>query len=290
MGWNKKKLIIIGLLVFVLGAAIATVIYQWTRPGPTIRQKVEPSVIEPTPETPSVLTPHPQEQVAEEESGTPESPEPPEPIEPPVTMENAREVLDQRADELSPDPLFRKWIGVRDSIVRFTAAVDLVSRGESPTEIVSFLQPKEPFEPATADNDAPVVLDEQLYRRYDSFADVVHSLNTRACARVYRAFLPVLQKVYENLGYPEGDFDATFKASLIELLEAPVVPEPIFVRKKVITYVYLDPELEGRSGVQKHLIRMGPKNTVRIQEKLREIALAIGTPVELLPPPATVIQ
>jgi hypothetical protein len=69
-----------------------------------------------------------------------------------------------------------------------------------------------------------------------------------------------------------------------------VVPEPIFVRKKVITYVYLDPELEGRSGAQKHLIRMGPENTVRIQEKLRDIALAIGTPEGLLPPPATVIQ
>jgi hypothetical protein len=233
-----------------------------------------------------VLSPRPQEAV-EGENATLESPEPPEP---PATLENARELLDGKAEELSPDPLFRKWVGVRDAIGRFVASVDLLARGETPNEIFPFLQPKEPFEPAASDGDGPVVIDERTYRRYDTFAGVVESLNTTACARAYRVFLPVLQKTYENLGYPEGRFDQTFKSAVIELLEAPVIPEPVFVNKKVITYVYLDPGLESRSATQKHLMRMGPENTRKIQAKLREIALAIGIPNEDLPAPSVAFQ
>jgi hypothetical protein len=291
MTMNRSKLTIIGLLVLVLGAAAATAIYQWTKPDQQVRMRVEPSGIETT-EPPAVLSPQVREPVSplEKDEIVAILPEPPEDA---ATMENAEEVLASRGPELSSDPLFAEWIDVRDALGRFVAAVDLVSRGETPGEIFPFLQPKQPFEPAPgkgADLDAPVLIDQGTYDRYDRFAEVVGSLDIRACARAYRMFLPVLQRTYEDLGYPQGSFDLAFRKALYELLRAPIVPEPVFVRKKVITYVYIDEDLEARSEAQKMLIRMGPENTMRIQSTLRELALAVGMRHEELPQPATALQ
>lgn len=41
-------------------------------------------------------------------------------------------------------------------------------------------------------------------------------------------------------------------------------------------YEYPDEEIEGLSPAQRHLLRMGPRNVQRIQEKLREIQRALG--------------
>ena len=41
-------------------------------------------------------------------------------------------------------------------------------------------------------------------------------------------------------------------------------------------YEYPDEELEGLSLAQRHLLRMGPRNALRIQEKLREIQSGLG--------------
>jgi len=37
--------------------------------------------------------------------------------------------------------------------------------------------------------------------------------------------------------------------------------------------------------VQKHMLRMGPQNTRKVQQKLREMALALGVPENTLPNP-----
>jgi hypothetical protein len=286
MSGNTKRLIVVGLLVLVVGATVLAVLYQRSRPGPQVRMKVDQNATVPDAGAPSVLSPH-AGALQEEGNATFEAQLPPEP---PATMENADEVLEQKIPELSPDPLFRKWASVRDAIGRFVASVDLLSRGETPNEVFPFLRPDQPFEPAAADGNAPVVIDEKTYRRYDTFARVVASLNTTACVRAYRVFSPVLQATYERLGYPEGNFDAAFKSALVELLGAPLVVEPVFVRRKVLTYVYMDADLESRSAAQKHLMRMGPRNTKMIQAKLREIALGIGIPEYELPDPSVAVQ
>jgi hypothetical protein len=41
-------------------------------------------------------------------------------------------------------------------------------------------------------------------------------------------------------------------------------------------YEYSDQELESLSAAQRHLLRMGPRNALRIQAKLREIQNELG--------------
>jgi exosome complex RNA-binding protein Rrp42 (RNase PH superfamily) len=70
-----------------------------------------------------------------------------------------------------------------------------------------------------------------------------------------------------------------------EILETPVVNEPVALEKKVISYAMVDPKLEELSLAQKHFFRMGPENLQIVQTKLREIALALGLAENELPKP-----
>jgi len=44
----------------------------------------------------------------------------------------------------------------------------------------------------------------------------------------------------------------------------------------VVSYVYVDPDLEKMSDAQKHLLRMGPENIQIIQDKLRDFAAGLA--------------
>jgi hypothetical protein len=85
------------------------------------------------------------------------------------------------------------------------------------------------------------------------------------------------------LGYPDRDFqDNVFRAIKV-MLHAPVVEGEIEVEEGIVSYRMVDDHLEDLNEVQKHLIRMGPQNTQKIQAKLREMALALKLPENQLP-------
>ena len=51
------------------------------------------------------------------------------------------------------------------------------------------------------------------------------------------------------------------------------------------TYQMVDDNLEDLDDAQKDLLRMGPQNIRKIQNKLREMALALEIPENQLPKP-----
>ena len=53
----------------------------------------------------------------------------------------------------------------------------------------------------------------------------------------------------------------------------------------MVTYKIADPKLEELSAPQKHLLRMGTENVLKIQDKLREFAIELGIPESELPEP-----
>ena len=56
---------------------------------------------------------------------------------------------------------------------------------------------------------------------------------------------------------------------------APVVEGPLQVIPKGALYLFAVPELEAQGPIEKHLLRMGPRNTRLIQSKAREISSAL---------------
>jgi len=202
----------------------------------------------------------------------------------PVDLEHSDGLIREKAKALSAPAPFSAWLQTEDLIRRITAATNAIADGTSPRESLGFLSPKRKFRVKQVQGQC--YLDPGSYSRYDPLANVIQSLNAQAVASLIKELAPYFQAASRELGSPPRDFQATLVKAIQELLKTPVVERPIQLREKVISYA-LEPsgdlQLESLSAAQKHLLRMGPKNTNRIQGKLRAIALALGVPEDQLP-------
>jgi hypothetical protein len=190
----------------------------------------------------------------------------------------------EKAKDLSSKPKLADWLKIRNIIRRITAAVDSIADGRSPRASLGFLAPQKGF--SVKEKGGKLYINPKSYARYNLVADVFQSLNAEGTVRVFKELKPLFQDAYRELGYPNRDFQDTLVRAIKELLRTPVVEGDILMEEKVISYAMVsmaDEKLEDLSDAQKHLIRMGPKNTAKIQGKLREIAQALGVPENQLP-------
>ena len=208
---------------------------------------------------------------------------PEEKIEVPKAEESDYELVDVNIEESDPlvrdlikniseNPKLAQWLMTKDVIRKFTAAVDNIANGQSPRAHIDFFKPDGKFE--VIEKDGMLYIDPESYERYNPVANVFSSLNAEETVILFRRFKPIIDEAYRDLGYPNTDFEVTLKRAANVLLEVPVVKD-ILLESKVISYKMVDPELENLSPAQKHLLRMGPENTKKIQQKLRELRSAL---------------
>ena len=247
-----------------------------------------------------VTPPEPVEQVSgseapssflpvEEETPPTPPPEPalekPAPDEPELALpplEKSDPLVRLWVGELSSHPRLVAWLVTEALIERLTVTVVNIAEGVSPVRHLEFLTPEDGFS-VTGSSKKGLYIDPRSYARYNLAAEVFASLDTQGSARLYTRLKPLLDQAYWNLGYPDEDFDDAVRAATHELLEVPLPEGPLAVSPVVITYEFTDPELEGLSPAQRHLLRMGPKNVRQIQTKLRQLASALGIPASELP-------
>lgn len=198
-------------------------------------------------------------------------------------LNDSDEWFRQKAKDLSTYAKLAEWLKINDLIRRITAAVDNIADGMSPRAHLKFLAPNKSF--TVVKKREKLYLNPQSYRRYDLIADVFSSLDANGAVRIFRELKPLFQEAYRELGYPRQDFQETLIRAIKELLDTPIVERDIVVKEAVITYQMVDEDLEDLSDAQKHLLRMGPQNVRKIQNKLREMALALGVPENQLPKP-----
>jgi hypothetical protein len=182
------------------------------------------------------------------------------------------------ARALSTHPLYALWLAQTELVRTFAAVVSNVAEGESPRAHLSFLAPKGGFQ-AKEQRSGRLILDPRSHARYDAVGDAVASLDAAECARVYRLLEPLFESAHRELGHPEGGFSKTLALAFRRLLDVPVLEGEVSlveVKKAVVVYAYADEKLEALSVPQKHLLRMGPANVRRIQEKIRAISDALG--------------
>lgn len=251
---EKKKIIRTGLIILaVIIGAIAVYYFGFMK-----KPKAAPA-----PKTEAVAKP--EERTAEAK---------PVPELPLVELGKSDDLVRQMIKEISSHPRLAVWLQSRDLIRKFTAAVDNIANGLSPKKQVDFFEPKGPFKAVKKGN--LYVPDPSSYGRYNPAVDIFISLDAKACANLFRAYKSLFQEAYKDLGYPDSDFEDTLVRAIIELLKTPIVEREIPLEKSVVTFLMLDPRLEGLSEAQKHLLRMGPENVGAVQMKLREIAQALG--------------
>ena len=247
---GNRIIIVIAALGLVLGGVAA---WWWTRgPGP-------PATSPATAGTEAPVTP---------------TPEPARALPPLHQMDTFLRAL---LGGLSTSPELARWLATDDLIRQMANGVDRVSRGFSPAGDVSVLRPSGTFG-VTGGRDR-MAIDPASYRRYDGLAGLVSSLDARSVADAYRTIQPRLDEAYRGLGRAEGGIDNAVSVALQVLIDTPVVRGPIrIVPGPGATYAYADPQLEGLRPVQKQLLRMGPDNLERVQERLRQIKQAMDAP------------
>lgn len=201
-----------------------------------------------------------------------------------VDLGKSDELVREKAGGLSSLPLFAGWLKTEDLLRRVTAAVFCVADGTSPSESLSFMSPRKRF--SVKKIGGRLCVDPKSYARYDAAAAVVESIDAKAAAALIQALGPWFQAASRELSSPPRDFQATLGKAIVSLLQTPVVERDIPLKEKVVSFAMApmpDLGLEELPAAQKHLLRMGPKNTVKVQAKLRELALALGMPASQLP-------
>ena len=182
---------------------------------------------------------------------------------------------------LSSHPTIAAWLTTDHLIRNFTAVVDNIANGLTPSGHLGKVRPAGGFQ--VREERGSLWIDARSFRRYDRYADAVAALDARGAARLYATLRPRLVDGYRELGHPDGNFDQAFERAVIELLKTPVIDGDIALASKSVAYEFADPRLQSLSSAQRQFLRMGSRNVRLIQAKLREVAPYLGIPAESLP-------
>jgi hypothetical protein len=202
---------------------------------------------------------------------------------PPLDQSDA--VVRELVRQLSVHPRIAAWLATDGLIRNFTIALTNVADGHTPARALQSLRPASSLRVIERGED--LLVDPRSYERYAGFAAAVASVDPAGASRLYATLKPRIEEAYGELGGAGVPLDRTLERAIARLLETPVVDDPARMRvePRGIGYAFADPELEGLSGAQKQLLRMGPRNVRVVQSSLREIALALGIPEGRLPEP-----
>jgi hypothetical protein len=85
----------------------------------------------------------------------------------------------------------------------------------------------------------------------------------------------LIQRCYQDLGYPNGYFNDRLVQVIDVLLATPAPAGPVELVRPSVMYEFADPSMEARPAGQKLLIRMGPDNAKVIKSKLMELRAAV---------------
>ncbi len=165
----------------------------------------------------------------------------------------------------------------KEFVRRLVALVDSLDRHPVPLEFRP-LKHVAGLPIAQAQGPDLFVLQPEDAKRYTPWVTALQSVDTQKLADLYLRYYPLMQKAYEDLGYPGKYFNDRVVQIIDHLLAAPEVDGPIQLVRPKVLFQFADPALEQRSWGQKALIRMGQDNAAAVKAKLGEIRgrIAVG--------------
>lgn len=168
----------------------------------------------------------------------------------------------------------RKYFNLQEQARRLVITVDNLPREHVPSQlrvtrgVPELLRVKKEGETIT--------LDPSNYERYDRIIGYVEKMDARKIGRLYAKFYPLLQRTYEETGFPEERFHDRVLAALDDMMDAPRPTGPIRLVQPKVLYRFEDDHLESLSAGQKIMIRVGPDNAARLRKVLARVRAAIA--------------
>lgn len=237
------------------------------RPAEPVRQVPEPSAEEEqtaaeTEQEETGPLPLPDELVAAGQ-------EPAEPVEPLPDLSESDERVRERLAEMELGSRLLRLITPEEVIRRFVVFTDNIAR-ESLPQMEYPVQPVEQDMIVEEVDDNLYVMQEASHERFDPVVDTLVNVEVDQAMAVYETFRPLFTEAYAELGYGERDFDAVVVEAIDQVLATEVPEGPYQLIQPSVMYEFADSSLENLSPVAKQLIRIGPENTARLKQRLRD--------------------
>jgi len=185
------------------------------------------------------------------------------------SLENSDSMMRDSVSGLIGGKAFADMVVPYQLVRRIVATVDNLPRRTAPTRAMPLNAVPGAF--AALASGEETVVDRGNYKRYLPYVNVVEALDAPALVRGYVRLYPLVQRAYEELGFPGKYFNDRLMEAIDDLLATPELDAaPKLLRPRVL-YEFADPDLETRSAGEKILLRMGPENAARFKAKLWEI-------------------
>ncbi|MBI5659431.1 MAG: DUF3014 domain-containing protein [Nitrosomonadales bacterium] len=244
-----KNPVLIGAIAVILGGGIAAYFY-WQHGLP----KPEPVQAQAPPPKPVVR------QVIETPAASP-------PL--PALAESDSFMLDI-LDGLIGNKSLMKLFHAEKIIRNIVSTIDNLPRSHAPMNAMPVERAPGAFAVAgKAEND--LTIGPKNAARYARYTSIAEAMDAGKLVEIYVRLYPLFQQAYEELGYPNKYFNDRLIEALDNLLDTPVIMEPIKLVQPHVLYQFADPELEGRSIGQRMLMRAGSQNVTIIKARLSEI-------------------
>lgn len=160
---------------------------------------------------------------------------------------------------------------------RVVATVDNLGRASAPSSVWPVSPAAGRFGVSGAPG-ATVIADDNA-ARHVGFVRMVERVDAAQAVDLYLRLHPLLQRAYEEQGYPGRDFHARLLEVIDLLLATPEptaspavrlveVKGPVASTRPWVRYEFADPKLESLAAGQKLLLRLGLQNERRLKARL----------------------
>ena len=168
----------------------------------------------------------------------------------------------------------RKYFNLQEQARRLVITVDNLPREHVPSQLRITRGVPELLR--VQKDGETITLDPSNYERYDRIISYVEKMDARKIGRLSAKFYPLLQRTYEETGFPEERFHDRVLAALDDMMDAPRPTGPIRLVQPKVLYRFEDDHLESLSAGQKIMIRVGPDNAARLRKVLARVRAAIA--------------
>lgn len=193
-------------------------------------------------------------------------------VAPPAGLTGSDATAQQAAQSVST--ALMQWVAPQEQLRKWVLLIDNIAQGKVPVKNrpIEFSMPA--FK-VVGDDEHPIMSHDNMGRA-QPLIDAMVSIDPALLARYYRAWLPLLEQAYEELGQPQS-FDNRLHEAIerIRLVE-PLQDNPIELERPSVVYRFKNPELEQATDVEKLLWRMGPENTRKIQLFLSKLKVHLA--------------
>ena len=195
------------------------------------------------------------------------------PPEPTVTEETADTYAREIIETVNGGKALAQFVAGDYIVERAVAIVDALRGGEVPYKLLPVGRPSKPF--PVSDDGLRVTMDPSGFNRYDGFAQWVNGIDVMAIVELLNDYESIATEALSRMGVDDFDIRSAVLAATTEILATPISSEGAELMKREANWIYMDPELEALSSLQKQVLRMGPENSEIIQAKARELRGAV---------------